>query len=67
MFQSVFQDLIHVARIALLGGRHEAGFARLEVEFLLALRQELEDPVVLDLLVGRQVLLQEDQRVHLPK
>lgn len=35
--------------------------------FLLLLRKELVNPVVLDLDVSRQLLLEEDERMHLSK
>jgi hypothetical protein len=43
------------------------GHAVLQVLLLLFVVHVLEDPVVLDLGVGRQMLLHEDQGMHLPE
>jgi hypothetical protein len=58
-------QLIHIVSISFVGRLNVARSATLEVVALLALSEVLENPVLLDLLVGRELLLQKDEGMHL--
>lgn len=62
---SVTLEFRHVVAIRLARRLEVARPSTLEILSLFALGEVLEHPVLLNLFVGRELLLKEDERVHL--